>query len=60
MTIQHTAQGVQETTDYVLKWVVDGSAQIAESYVNLIPTAAGGTHVNGLRSGSVDALKEFC
>jgi len=37
-----------------------GSAQIAESYVNLIPTAAGGTHVNGLRSGLVDALKEFC
>ena len=60
MTIQHTAQGVQETTDYVLKWVVDGSAQIAESYVNLIPTAAGCTHVNGLRSGLVDALKEFC
>ena len=60
MTIQHTAQGVQETTDYVLKWVVDGSAQIAESYVNLIPTAAGGTHVNGLRSGLIDALKEFC
>ena len=60
MTIQHTAQGVQETADYVLKWVVDGSAQIAESYVNLIPTAAGGTHVNGLRSGLVDALKEFC
>ncbi len=60
MTIQHTAQGVQETADYVLKWVVDGSAQVAESYVNLIPTAAGGTHVNGLRSGLVDALKEFC
>ncbi len=60
MTIQHMAQGVQETTDYVLKWVVDGSTQIAESYVNLIPTAAGGTHVNGLRSGLVDALKEFC
>jgi topoisomerase-4 subunit B len=60
MTIQHTAQGVQETTDYVLKWVVDGSVQVAESYVNLIPTAAGGTHVNGLRSGLVDALKEFC
>ena len=60
MTIQHTAQGVQETTDYVLKWVVDSSTQIAESYVNLIPTAAGGTHVNGLRSGLVDALKEFC
>jgi topoisomerase-4 subunit B len=60
ITIQHTAQGAQETTDYVLKWTVDSSAQIAESYVNLIPTAAGGTHVNGLRSGLVEALKEFC
>jgi topoisomerase-4 subunit B len=40
--------------------VVDGGAVIAESYVNLIPTAQGGTHVNGLRSGLSEALKEFC
>ena len=33
---------------------------MAESYVNLIPTINGGTHVNGLRSGLTDALKEFC
>ena len=38
----------------------DGPAVLAESYVNLIPTPQGGTHVNGLRSGLIDALKEFC
>ena len=36
------------------------SNTIAESFVNLIPTIGGGTHVNGLRSGLTDALKEFC
>ena len=46
--------------DWALKWVRDGGELITESYVNLIPTAQGGTHVNGLRSGLVDALKEFC
>ena len=49
-----------EAVDYALKWVVDGPAPLAESYVNLIPTPQGGTHVNGLRSGLIDALKEFC
>ena len=44
---------------YALKWVLDGPAVLAESYVNLIPTPQGGT-VNGLRSGLIDALKEFC
>ena len=33
---------------------------VAESYVNLIPTTAGGTHVNGLRAGVVEAVREFC
>ena len=46
--------------DYALQWVVDGGELITESYVNLIPTAQGGTHVNGLRSGLSEALKEFC
>lgn len=58
--ILHSAQGNQEAVDYALKWVVDGGELVTESYVNLIPTAAGGTHVNGLRSGLSDALKEFC
>ncbi|MEM9622748.1 MAG: DNA topoisomerase IV subunit B, partial [Pseudomonadota bacterium] len=59
-TILHTAQGNQEAVDFAIKWVVDGGELITESYVNLIPTAQGGTHVNGLRSGLSDALKEFC
>ena len=54
-----SGQGNAEAVEYALKWVLDGSAPITESYVNLIPTAQG-THVNGLRSGLIDALKEFC
>jgi topoisomerase IV subunit B len=45
--------------DFVLAWLPDGDLT-QESYVNLIPTAQGGTHVNGLRSGLTDALREFC
>ena len=56
----HSAQGNQETVDWAVKWVIDGGELITESYVNLIPTPQGGTHVNGLRSGLTDALKEFC
>ena len=56
----HSAEGNQEAVDFACKWVVDGGELVTESYVNLIPTAQGGTHVNGLRSGLNDALKEFC
>jgi len=58
--ILHSAKGNQEAVDYALKWVVDGGELVTESYINLIPTTQGGTHVNGLRSGLLDALKEFC
>jgi len=43
-----------------LAWTEYNTNVVAESYVNLIPTINGGTHVNGLRSGLTDALKEFC
>lgn len=56
----HSARGNQEAVDWAVKWIVDGGDVVTESYVNLIPTAQGGTHVNGLRSGLSDALKEFC
>lgn len=46
--------------EFALCWNVDGGEQVQESYVNLIPTAQGGTHVNGLRSGITEALREFC
>jgi topoisomerase-4 subunit B len=56
----HSAQGNQEGVEWAVKWLLDGGELITESYVNLIPTSQGGTHVNGLRSGLTDALKEFC
>jgi topoisomerase-4 subunit B len=56
----HSAEGNQEAVEWAIKWVLDGGELITESYVNLIPTSQGGTHVNGLRSGLTDALKEFC
>jgi len=48
-----------ETVDWTLAWLVEGEL-VQESYVNLIPTAQHGTHVNGLRSGLTEALREFC
>ncbi|NRB72574.1 MAG: DNA topoisomerase IV subunit B, partial [Xanthomonadales bacterium] len=52
-------KGTDSEVAWALSWVPEGTA-IQESYVNLIPTAQGGTHVNGLRSGVVEALREFC
>jgi len=49
-----------ETVDWAVIWLPEGGEQISESYVNLIPTAQGGTHTNGLRSGLLDAMREFC
>jgi topoisomerase-4 subunit B len=49
----------QDVVEWALAWTPDEAAPVAESYVNLIPTAAGGTHVNGLRSGIVDAVRQF-
>ncbi len=52
--------GATEAVDWSVAWVVEGGVNIAESYVNLIPTVQGGTHVNGLRTGLTDAMREFC
>ncbi len=49
-----------EAVDWATTWLVDGGNVISESYVNLIPTALGGTHVSGFRQGFSDALREFC
>ncbi len=46
--------------DWAVVWLADDSAVVNESYVNLIPTAQGGTHVNGLRTGLTDAIRDFC
>ncbi|CAJ0990872.1 DNA topoisomerase IV subunit B [Pantoea sp. Nvir] len=49
-----------EAIDWVLLWLPEGGELVTESYVNLIPTMQGGTHVNGLRQGLLDAMREFC
>jgi topoisomerase-4 subunit B len=52
--------GNNEVVDWALAWAVEGGQAVTESYVNLIPTPQGGTHVNGLRTGLTNALREFC
>ena len=49
-----------EAVEWAFTWLPEGGELVTESYVNLIPTAQGGTHVNGLRTGLMDALREFC
>jgi topoisomerase IV subunit B len=56
----HAAEGNEEAVEWAIAWVQDDTELVTESYVNLIPTPQGGTHVNGLRSGLTEALKEFC
>ncbi|MBT72298.1 MAG: DNA topoisomerase IV subunit B [Gammaproteobacteria bacterium] len=53
-------QGNDEAVDWAIQWLPEGGEITAESYVNLIPTPLGGTHVSGLRTGLTDALREFC
>ncbi|MFT7673279.1 MAG: topoisomerase-4 subunit B [Gammaproteobacteria bacterium] len=53
-------QGEHEAVDWALLWLPEGGDCVTESYVNLVPTAQGGTHVNGLRTGITDAIREFC
>ncbi|VGM94978.1 DNA topoisomerase 4 subunit B [uncultured Avibacterium sp.] len=50
----------KETASWALIWLPEGGDLLGESYVNLIPTIQGGTHVNGLRQGLLDAMREFC
>jgi topoisomerase-4 subunit B len=50
----------REAADWALSWLPEGGELVTESYVNLIPTPLGGTHVNGLRLGLVEAVREFC
>ncbi|MEX2961699.1 DNA topoisomerase IV subunit B [Microbulbifer sp. TYP-18] len=49
-----------EAADWAVQWLPQGGEVTTESYVNLIPTAQGGTHVNGLRAGLLDAMREYC
>jgi topoisomerase-4 subunit B len=52
--------GSTEAVDWAVQWLPEGGDLTTESYVNLIPTPQGGTHVNGLRAGLLEALREYC
>jgi len=54
------ATSERESVEWAIAWSSDAGEGIAESYVNLVPTAQGGTHVNGLRTGLTEAIREFC
>lgn len=49
-----------EAVQWAVHWCADDSEPVTESYVNLVPTVQGGTHVNGLRQGLLEAVREFC
>jgi topoisomerase IV subunit B len=53
-------EGPHEAVDWAFVWLTEDAETITESYVNLVPTPQGGTHVNGLRQGLTDAVREFC
>jgi topoisomerase-4 subunit B len=55
-----SVQGNDEAVDWAVQWLPEGGEITGESYVNLIPTPLGGTHVSGMRTGLLDALREFC
>jgi len=54
-----TMSGRSEATEWAVQWLPEGGELTQESYVNLVPTAQGGTHVNGLRTGLTEAIREF-
>ena len=54
------SEGDTNLVSYALLWAPNAEIAVGESYVNLIPTIEGGTHVNGLRSGLANAVREFC
>lgn len=52
--------GNTEAVDWAAIWLPEDGEVIGESYVNLVPTPQGGTHVNGFRLGLLEALRDFC
>ncbi|MEZ4549437.1 MAG: DNA topoisomerase IV subunit B [Desulfobacterales bacterium] len=53
-------EGPDEHVSWAVVWLANGGEGVCESYVNLIPTPLGGTHVNGFRQGLLTALRDFC
>ena len=60
-TIIFTRTSDDQALDVAVNWTEDASNNLLkETYVNLIPTALGGSHLNGFKSGLLEAIKEFC
>ncbi|MGD9108352.1 MAG: DNA topoisomerase IV subunit B [Gammaproteobacteria bacterium] len=55
-----SCSGDSQSVDWAVLWLPEGGDVTAESYVNLVPTPAGGSHVTGFRSGLLEAVREFC
>ena len=53
-------EGNEQSVSWAVVWVPDTKDTVGESFVNLIPTALGGTHVNGFRTGLLESVREFC
>lgn len=60
MPFTGTVTATDEAADWAVQWYVENTDLVQESYVNLIPTSQGGTHVNGLRTGLLEAMREYC
>jgi topoisomerase-4 subunit B len=60
MPYQGHFKGLDHEVDWAVVWLPEEGDIVGESYVNLIPTAQGGTHVNGFRTGLTEAIREFC
>lgn len=58
--ICHSFAADEEAAEWAISWVTEGEDWATESYVNIIPTIQGGTHVNGMRTGLTEALRDFC
>ena len=53
-------ESANEAVEWAIHWLPEDGEPLQEAYVNLIPTPQGGTHINGLRQGLLDGLREFC
>lgn len=60
-SISCSKSGKNNALDFVLNWSTKPAKNLMnESYVNLIPTAQGGSHLNGFKAGLLESVKEFC
>ncbi len=59
--ILNSKKSEEHEVEFVINWSEKPSKnKLDETYVNLIPTSQGGSHLNGFKSGLLDSMKEFC